>query len=923
MPTHNHISTFSQSKVKLIGNKREMGPDASIQKLPASEKFLDISDKNLCFIPIKFSKKSKLATFILSKNQIHELPKNLKKLNTLIMSNNDLTEITSEMEDGLLSYPNIETIDFSYNLLDSFPNSIIAISSLKNVNLFGNQITSFDCSNSSFISLDLGNNQLTNVPKVPDTIQTLILDRNQIKEIQNLKNAQKLSKLCISLNKLQNIDPNLMFSALTTLDISRNNLTSLPNLIKVTPHLKQLDASNNIISNLPSFPRTITDIIASNNQIKEFPPNINQLTCLCSIDLSQNEIECIPQLPQSLTSLIVFDNKIKEAQNSLLPDLTKLYLMNNSLTEVPFLKGLFLTDYFLSSNKIQNIDCNALSKSTLRVDVTDNELEELPEGLFEPPPPPPVVNMILPNSLSSSNLNSNNSPNPSMMSILAQSDASPETTKINPNLVPTFKITHIFASQNNIKNLPQKFTESGLIFINISENPIQSLPDTMPPLLEQFYAEKCGLKEIPNPNQESDEIIELMLAFNNISNIQYFNQLMILNLANNQLKKFPKLPSTLISIDVSSNQIKHLPNDFNFLHLESFDISYNNLKSLPKKMNTPRLKTFKLRGNFKLKGNIECDSSNFHFPALGYLDITETNLKLPSSSKIDCILANSNNIIITHDRESSTSNQETNSSSNSSQSSKSSSKVDNENSNTTTTQKEMSNIFYYGNISNVAFSTYRSEKESFEDLVLIQKKDSAILTSLLDGRSGGLSAKNAYNELLSFIQKTPLQFNSQYFHNLCNSISDVIRDKTIFDGSSLAILFIQNNEAFFTVFGDIRIFISKGKPGEFRIVQDNLQSNRRSGNKTIGQVSMSQPIGDYLVYRNDVSLKPMNLVLESGDRFITIVSSSIYEMLTIKQLDEMFCNSNTAKELANSLKYSTIANVSRDNVSVIAIDLKQ
>ena len=53
-------------------------------------------------------------------------------------------------------------------------------------------------------------------------------------------------------------------------------------------------------------------------------------------------------------------------------------------------------------------------------------------------------------------LNSNNSSNPSMMSILAQSDASPETTKINPNLVPTFKITHIFASQNNIKNFAEK-----------------------------------------------------------------------------------------------------------------------------------------------------------------------------------------------------------------------------------------------------------------------------------------------------------------------------------------------------------------------------------------------------------------------------------------------------------------------------------
>ncbi|OHT16469.1 leucine-rich repeat-containing protein [Tritrichomonas foetus] len=920
-----------------------MGPDASIQKLPANERTLDLSDKKLCFIPVKFSKKSKLAALILSKNQIHELPKNLRKLTNLVMSFNELTEITNDMEDGLLSYPLIESIDFSYNLLATFPSSVSNIRTLKTLSLFGNQITALDCSQSSLTYLDLGHNQLTSPPQIPETLQTLVLDCNHITDLKNLKNTSKITRLCLSLNKLELIDHSLSFPALTTLDVSRNSLKKLPNLLKVTPHLRQIDASDNLITELPNFPRTISEIVMRNNQISKLPDNFSNLSCLGSADFSQNLLEELPALPTVLQTLIIYDNRITSTEVSSLPDLSRFYIMNNRLTEIPNYKSNSLSEYFLSSNQIRRIDCNLLSKALNRLDITDNEVEELPDALFDS--------------------NIQNGSNQSL------------------------KLTHIYASKNKIKSLPPKYLESELIYLNLSENPIEELPKTNPPLLEQLYVEKCNLTSIPLPNEKSDELIELMASYNRISEIPSFTKLLILNLSNNSIQNFPlNLPPTIKFIDLSGNEIAELPDEFEYNELETIELSFNKISKLPSQIKLPKLQTLKIRSN-PIHGTFNTTG----LPSLVYLDATETNLTFTDDIlQVERVLISNDSIIqkieenpteISENTESthSTTNSTTKSSSQSSQSEQENDQNDSdreisyeeksnieniklssqekskkgEKSNSTeklytSSQENLSvtenssqeifseissssksntkiieNVFRFDHFTDISYSTFRHERESLEDFILIEKSENTIFTGLFDARSGGKFAQKTINTLRKLINENPLNFTSDYFHIVCNKITDLLHDKTVFDGSSMAVIMMKNKEVLFTTIGDPRIIISKAEKGGVRVVQDNLESRRRCGNKYYGQLTISKTVGDHLVYGIDIKAQPMSLEIEENDRFLVMLSASVFEMLSMDQFDEICCQAKTANDVVMALKYTAMANMSSDNISVIAIELTQ
>ncbi|XP_042238648.1 leucine-rich repeat-containing G-protein coupled receptor 4-like isoform X2 [Homarus americanus] len=185
------------------------------------------------------------------------------------------------------------------------------------------------------------------------------------------------------LEQLDGLDP----ATVTSLDLSNNNLTSLPDLIfSDFPGLQYLKLSGNRISSvspkafhrLPlqnlyldnnhlsglltgSLPTRMLELSLEDNFFSSVPPSVTPLTNLQFLNLARNKISGLRvgelQGLRSLTSLSLHQNKIttiEEAALESLPQLQVLDLTENHLVEVPaaILRCSQLTRLLLGNNQV-------------------------------------------------------------------------------------------------------------------------------------------------------------------------------------------------------------------------------------------------------------------------------------------------------------------------------------------------------------------------------------------------------------------------------------------------------------------------------------------------------------------------------------------------------------------------------------------
>ncbi|KAK6924791.1 Leucine-rich repeat [Dillenia turbinata] len=222
---------------------------------------IDLSRRQLRFLPEAFGRLRGLVVLNLSSNQLQVVPDSIAGLEIL------------------------EELNLSSNLLDSLPESIGLLRNLKILDVSVNKLSALPdsiCHCRSLVELNVSFNNLGYLPT------------NIGYDLVNLR------KLSIQLNKIRSLPTSICeMRSLTHLDAHFNELRGLPFAIGRLTNLEYLNLSSNF-SDLQELPDTIGELInlkeldLSNNQICALPDTFGQLNKLTKLNLDQNPLEIPP-----------------------------------------------------------------------------------------------------------------------------------------------------------------------------------------------------------------------------------------------------------------------------------------------------------------------------------------------------------------------------------------------------------------------------------------------------------------------------------------------------------------------------------------------------------------------------------------------------------------------------------------------------
>ena len=312
--------SFIPSELKLFKNLVTLNLSYNLLtdfcELPKCLKCICLNDNDLKFLPEHFFNLTNLEIIELRGNILSKLPKSIRKfknLKKLDVSHNQIFYIHSSI--GELS--KIEKIIMPWNKIKSLPNSINKLKNLNSINLNHNEIIKFPDNCECLFKLKelfLSNNLLTNVETVCKikSLEMLFLNKNKISVIPD------------SISNLKN---------LKYLYLSENNISSLPDEIIKCNELIQLYLLENFFTNIETICKikSLEMLFLDKNQILEIPDTICNLENLKYLYLSENKIKTLPtniKNCKKLRGLNLRSNKISQISIKLFSLLSNLDLLD-------------------------------------------------------------------------------------------------------------------------------------------------------------------------------------------------------------------------------------------------------------------------------------------------------------------------------------------------------------------------------------------------------------------------------------------------------------------------------------------------------------------------------------------------------------------------------------------------------------------
>ncbi|KAM9861302.1 leucine-rich repeat serine/threonine-protein kinase 1 [Aulostomus maculatus] len=194
-------------------------------------------------------------------------------------------------------------------------------------------------------------------------------------------------------------------SSITHLDLSSNSLSVVPSVVPWgLLRLQELDLSDNLLKELPA-PATSQEVICSRlrqvnlsqNQLTSLPPALLHLTHLCRLSAAKNQLTSLFDAPaatnwiglRKLEELDVSDNLLTALPSSVMHGLKSLNFLNvsrNKLSVFPDPWACPLKHCKASSNMIESLpdSISIFWRTQLQdVDFSNNSLHQLPSYIFE------------------------------------------------------------------------------------------------------------------------------------------------------------------------------------------------------------------------------------------------------------------------------------------------------------------------------------------------------------------------------------------------------------------------------------------------------------------------------------------------------------------------------------------------------------
>uniref|UniRef100_UPI00398F04A9 PH domain leucine-rich repeat-containing protein phosphatase 1 isoform X2 n=1 Tax=Pristiophorus japonicus TaxID=55135 RepID=UPI00398F04A9 len=342
-----------------------------------------------------------LQTFLLDGNYLCSLPPelgSLQQLSYLGLSFNEFRNIPVVLE----NLTAVEKLCMSGNYLETLClQSLCRISHIKQVDLRLNRISKLDVADMDFLQhvthLDLRDNKLSTLDAtVFGDIEVLHCERNQLTSLKI--SGFFLKNLYAASNELVYIDAYPVPNNLTSMDVSRNRLESLPAWVCEGKKLEALDISHNQICELPAklfCNGSLRKLLAGHNQLRRLPQRFER-TQAEVIDIQHNHLTELPSnlflKADCLRCLNASANKLEILPPSCLSEeshsvLQELYLTNNYLTDkcVPLLTGhTCLKVLHLAYNRLQSFPASKMAKleELEEIDLSGNKLKTIPTTIM-------------------------------------------------------------------------------------------------------------------------------------------------------------------------------------------------------------------------------------------------------------------------------------------------------------------------------------------------------------------------------------------------------------------------------------------------------------------------------------------------------------------------------------------------------------